>query len=52
LFRFRFYSSHCITVDAWALRSILLSLNLINVIHCTADTKATPASVQSVGVDF
>jgi hypothetical protein len=40
------------TVDACARRSLLPSLYLIDVIYCTADTKATPASFQGVGVDF
>jgi hypothetical protein len=37
---------------ACALTSILSSLSLIDKTYCTADTKATPASVQGVGVDF
>jgi hypothetical protein len=40
------------TVDACAFTSILQSLSLIDMIYCTPDTKATPASVQGVGVDF
>jgi hypothetical protein len=40
------------TVDACALTSILLSLSLIDTIYFPADTKATPASVQGVRVDF
>jgi hypothetical protein len=40
------------TVDACAFISILPLLSLIDMMHCTADTKATPASVQGVGVDF
>jgi len=32
-------------VDACALTSILPSLPLIDMIYCTADTKATPASI-------
>jgi hypothetical protein len=40
------------TVDACALTSILPSLFFIHMIYFTADTKATPASVQGVGVDF
>jgi hypothetical protein len=40
------------TVDAYALTSILSSLSMIYMMYCTADTKATPASVQGVGVDF
>jgi hypothetical protein len=39
-------------VDACALTSILPSLSLIDMTYCTADTKATPASVQGVGVDL
>jgi hypothetical protein len=40
------------TVGAYALTSILPSLSLIDMTYCTADTKATPASVQVFGVDF
>jgi hypothetical protein len=40
------------TVDACALTGILLSLSVIDMIYFTADTKATPGSVQGVGVDF
>jgi hypothetical protein len=40
------------TVGACALTSILPSLSLIDMIYFTVDTKATPASVQGVGVDF
>jgi hypothetical protein len=40
------------TVDACALTSILPSLFLTHMTYYTADTKATPASVQGVGVDF
>jgi hypothetical protein len=40
------------TVDACSLITILLSLSLIGMMYCTSDTKATPASVQGVGVDF
>jgi hypothetical protein len=40
------------TVDACALTSILPSLSLIDMIYFAPDTKATPASVQGVGVDF
>jgi hypothetical protein len=39
-------------VDACALAGILLSLSLIDVIYCTPDTKATPASFQGVDVDL
>jgi hypothetical protein len=39
-------------VDACALTSIQPTLSLIDMIYCTADTKATPTSVQGVGVDF
>jgi hypothetical protein len=40
------------TVDACAVTSILPSPSLIDMIYSKADTKATPASVQGVGVDF
>jgi hypothetical protein len=40
------------TVVACALTSILPSLFLIDMIYFATDTKATPASVQGVGVDF
>jgi len=40
------------TVDACALASLLPSLSFIEMLFCTLDTKATPASVQGVGVDF
>jgi hypothetical protein len=40
------------TADACALTGILPSLSLIDMIYCVAETKATPASVQGVGVDF
>jgi hypothetical protein len=39
-------------VDACALTSILPSLSLIDTIYFTGDTKATPASVQGVCVEF
>jgi hypothetical protein len=39
-------------VDACALTNILSSLPLIDIIYCTPDTKATPASVHGVGVNF
>jgi hypothetical protein len=39
-------------VDACVLTTILPSLSLIDMIYFTADKKATPASVQGVGVDF
>jgi len=39
-------------VDACAVTSILLSLFFIDMTPCTARRKPTPASVQSVGVDF
>jgi hypothetical protein len=35
-----------------ALTSILPSLYLIDTIYCSADTKATPASFQGVGLNF
>jgi len=40
------------TVDASVRTSTLPSLSLIDMTYCTLDTKATPASVQGVGVDF
>jgi hypothetical protein len=40
------------TVNACALTCILPSLSLIDMIYYTTDTKATPASVQGVVVDF
>jgi hypothetical protein len=40
------------TVDACALTSILPLLSLIDMVYCMPDTKATPASVQGVGVDY
>jgi hypothetical protein len=40
------------TVDVCALSRILPLLSLIDVIYCAPYTKATPASVQRVGVDF
>jgi hypothetical protein len=52
LFVFCFILPTTYTVGACALTSILPSLSLINMIHCTPYTKATPASVQVVGVDF
>jgi len=49
-FNFIFHTAY--TVDACALNSIQPSLSLIDKIYCTADTKATPASVQDVDRDF
>jgi len=40
------------TVDACAITSIPPSLSLTHMIYFTADTKATPASVQCFGLDF
>jgi hypothetical protein len=37
--------------DACALTGILLSLSLIGMMYFMADTKATPASLQGVGVN-
>jgi hypothetical protein len=51
-FVFHFIFRIAYTVDACALTSILLSLSLIDIIYFTSDAKATPASVQGVGVDF
>jgi hypothetical protein len=39
-------------IDACALASTLPSLSLIDTIYCSSETKARPASVQGVGVDF
>jgi hypothetical protein len=50
VFDFIFHTVY--TVDACALTSILPSLPFIDTIYCTAETKATPASVQGVGFDF
>jgi hypothetical protein len=50
VFDFIFHTAY--TIDACALASILPSLSLMDMIYRTADTKATPASVQGVGVDF
>jgi hypothetical protein len=38
--------------DSCALASTFPSLSMINMIYCSPETKATPASVQGVGVDF
>jgi hypothetical protein len=51
-FVFDFILHTAYTVDACALTSTLPSLSLIDMLDCTTDTKATPASVQGVGVDF
>jgi hypothetical protein len=51
-FVFDFILHTACTVDACALTIIQSSLSLIDMIYSTADTKETPASVQSVGVDF
>jgi hypothetical protein len=51
-FVFDFILPTAYTVDACALTSILPSLFLIDMTHCTPYTKATPASVQGVSVDF
>jgi len=40
------------TKDACALTSMLPSLYLIHMIHCTVETNATSAPVQGVGVDI
>jgi hypothetical protein len=50
-FSILFFPLH-IPSDACALTSIVPPLSLIDMIHCTPYTKATPASVQDVGVDF
>jgi hypothetical protein len=51
-FVFDFILHTAYTVDACALTSIQPSLSLIDMIYCTADTKAKPASFQGVGVNF
>jgi len=48
----RNYHHTAYTVDVRPTTSILLLLSLIDMIYRTADTKAKPASVQGVGVDF
>jgi hypothetical protein len=52
VFRFRFNYLHCIHVDECALPSILPSPSLMDMTYFSGDTKATPASVQGVGVEF
>jgi hypothetical protein len=52
MLRFRFILHIAYTVDACAPTSIMSSLSLINMMYCTAGTKATPSSVLGVGVDF
>jgi hypothetical protein len=51
-FVFDFILHTAYTVHACALTSILPSLPLIDITYFTPDIKATPASVQGVGVDF
>jgi hypothetical protein len=51
-FVFDFILHTAYTVHACALTSILPSLSLIDMMYCAPDAKATPASVQGVGVDF
>jgi hypothetical protein len=51
-FIFDFILHIAYTVDAFAFTSILPSLSLIDTLYFRPDTKATPASVQGVGVDF
>jgi hypothetical protein len=51
-FVFDFIPHTACTVHACALTIILPSLSLLDMIYFTADTKATPASVQGVVVDF
>jgi hypothetical protein len=50
VFDFIFHTAY--TVDAFSLTSRLPSLALRDMIYCTPGRKATPASVQGVGVDF
>jgi len=51
-FVFYFILHNTYTLNASALPSILPSLSLIDMVYCTPHTRATPASVQGVGVDF
>jgi hypothetical protein len=51
-FVFSFILQTVYTVDTCALTSTLPPLSSIDMIYCTANTKATPSSVQVVGVDF
>jgi len=51
-FVFNFILRTVYIIGACALASILPSLSFIEMMYCTADTKATPASVLGVGVDF
>jgi hypothetical protein len=51
-FVFDFILHNAYTLDAGALTSMLPSLSVIYMIYITADTKATPASVKGVDVDF
>jgi hypothetical protein len=44
-FFFEFILHSAYTVDARALTSILSPLSLIDIMYCTGDTKATPASI-------
>jgi hypothetical protein len=48
---FNFILHIAYTVDACAFIRILPTLSLIDMMYCTADTKATPASVQ-IFMDF
>jgi hypothetical protein len=50
IFDFILYIAY--TVDACALTSLLPSQSSRDPMYCTPETKATPASVQSVVVDF
>jgi hypothetical protein len=50
VFDFIFHNSY--TVDAYTLTSIRRCVSLIGIKYCTAGTKGTLASVQSVGVGF
>jgi hypothetical protein len=51
-FVFDFILHTAYNVDAFAITSILPSLSLIDMTYRWPDTKATPATVQGVGVDF
>jgi hypothetical protein len=50
--RFFLFLHTAYTIDGSTLTNILPSLSFIRMIYCTAGTKATPASVHGLGVDF
>jgi hypothetical protein len=51
-FHYNFILRTVYIIGARAIASILSSVNLRQMMYCTADTKETPESVQGVGVDF